>query len=224
MKDKKVSKLEKSLKPARTKAMWALNGISKIDYYHLGDDIAKMRRSGMSYMKISKALSEDCKDKLQGDSVSMLTVRRWCMDNLREEETQGESTINAYREYVKMLRVVEANIDMINIFLDAVTAMIRDGTDDKTVLSLFKSTKDLHVELEHYIARKQDLVSKIFILQKEIFNITTLNDLLRLVLNTVKEEDKEIYERILVKLRQNPKFVEAARKMDSTPSGNPIKK
>lgn len=212
---------ERALKPkSQTQMMWMQRGVSKIDHYNVSRDVTKMRRKGMSYMKIAKALNES--GKLEDDSITMLAVRRWCLNNLQEDVTDGGSAINAYREYVKMLRMVDNNIDMINVFLDSVTSMIQEGADDKTILSLMKNTKDLHNELERYILRKQDLVAKIFVLQKEIINITTLNELLRLVLDTVKAEDKEIYEKVLVKLRKNQKFVEAARRMDDSPKENQI--
>lgn len=209
-----MQSLKNQLKP-KSSLQWANAKQSKIDYYGLASDVRQMRRKGLSYMKIANKLNAS--GKMEDDSITMLTVRRWCLENLQEDANQGSNTINAYREYVKMLKMVDNNIDMISVFLDAVSAMIQEGVDDKTTLGLFRNTKDLHQELERYIMRKQDLVSKIFVLQKEIINIQTLNELLRLVLDTVKAENKEIYEQVLVKLRQNPKFVEAARRMDDSP-------
>lgn len=197
------------------KLAWAEAKISKIDHYGVGDLVSEMRKKGMSYMKISKELSTTYADKMNGDTISMLTVSRWCHDHMDDERENSDTTaVNAYRENIKMLHMVDDNIEMLKVFLDAVSNMIANGADDATVLGLFKYTKDLQVELERYLARKQDIVGHIFSLQKEVYNMQTMNEVLRMVLNTVRKADQNVYNRVLITLRQNPKFVEATRKIN----------
>lgn len=209
-----LSKKIQHIDPSRN-LNWADAGVSKIDHYDIGKEVLDMRRKGMSYMKISKLLPDVCKEKLQGDTVSMITIRRYCKEHVAEEREDTENmAVNAYRENLKMLKMVDNNIEMLNVFLDSVSNMIANGANDATILKLFKHTKDLQVELEHYIARKQDIVSHIFNLQKEVYNMTTMNEVLTMVLNTVRKADRDIYNKVLMKLRENEKFIEATKKIN----------
>lgn len=209
-----MSKKIQHIDPSRN-LNWADAGVSKIDHYDIGKEVLDMRRKGMSYMKISKLLPDVCKKKLQGDTVSMITIRRYCKEHVAEEREDTENmAVNAYRENLKMLKMVDNNIEMLNVFLDSVSNMIANGANDATILKLFKHTKDLQIELEHYIARKQDIVSHIFNLQKEVYNMATMNEVLTMVLNTVRQADRDIYNKVLMKLRENEKFVEATKKIN----------
>lgn len=209
-----MSKKIQHIDPSRN-LNWADAGVSKIDHYDIGKEVLDMRRKGMSYMKISKLLPDVCKEKLQGDTVSMITIRRYCKEHVAEEREDTENmAVNAYRENLKMLKMVDNNIEMLNVFLDSVSNMIANGANDATILKLFKHTKDLQIELEHYIARKQDIVSHIFNLQKEVYNMATMNEVLTMVLNTVRQADRDIYNKVLMKLRENEKFVEATKKIN----------
>lgn len=190
-------------------------GITKIEYYCLGEEVREMRRKGYSYMRIAKELQTTYKDKLYGDTISVITVSRWCRDNCVEDydPEKSDETINAYRENLKMMKMVDDNIELIKIYLDAVSEMVRNGADNKTILGLFKNSKELQVQLEHYIARKQDIVQHIFMMQKEVYSMQTLNDVLRLVLDTVKDKDKKMYDIVVTELKKNPKFLEATKKI-----------
>ena len=211
-----MSKL-KPIDPS-TPYAFAKAGVSKIDYYGLGETVIELRRKGMSYLNISRELSTNYLDRTNGDTISMDTVSRWLKQH-EEEAADYENeniAVNAYRENVKMLRLVDNNIEMLKIFLDAVQNMIANGADDATVLKMFKHTKELQSELEHYIARKQSIVNNIYNAQKEIFNMMTLNEIIRTTLDTVRKLDKGVYAKVLVQLRNNPKYVEAIKKIDDT--------
>lgn len=199
------------------KLAWAEAKVSKIDHYKVGNLVTEMRKKGMSYMKISKELSTTYADQMDGDTISMLSVSRWCHDHMDDERENPDTTaVNAYHENIKMLHMVDDNIEMLKVFLDAVSNMIANGADDATILGLFKHIKDLQVELERYLARKQDIVGHIFNLQKEIYNMQVMNDVLNTVLTTVRRADKLIYNQVLIELRKNPRFVEATRKISDT--------
>ena len=208
------------LKPIDPSAPYAFANanMSKIDYYGLGETVIELRRKGMSYLNISRELSTNYLDKTNGDTISMDAVSRWLKQH-EEESADYESeyiAVNAYRENLKMLRLVDNNIEMLKVFLDAVQNMIASGADDATVLKMFRHTKELQTELEHYIARKQSIVTNIYNSQKEIFNMMTLNEIIRTTLDTVRKLDKGIYAKVLVQLRNNPKYVEAIKKIDDT--------
>lgn len=201
---------------------WAKTGTNKIDHYGVGPEVMEMRRKGYSYMKIAKELSTTYSDKMGGDTISMVTVKRWCGVHVDEPaDPNGDKVVNAYRENVKMLNMIESNIELLTVFLDATQSMIAEGADNKTVLSLFHSTTDLQKQLERYIARKQDLVMTIFNLQKEIYNMHTMKEVLRVTLQTVRKADQNIYNQVLMELRKNEKFMEAIKKFDENPSNVP---
>lgn len=195
---------------------FAKAGVSKIDYYGLGDITLDLRRKGMSYLNIAKTLSTDYQDRTNGDSISVVSVTRWLKNHEEEpiDYEKGYVTINVYKERLRMLRAVDNNIEMLKIFLDAVQNMITNSNDNETILKMFKQTKDLQINMEHYIARRQTLVSDIYQCQKEIINMVTLNEIIRTTLETVKKADKGVYAKVMVQLRNNPKYVEAIKKID----------
>ena len=210
--------ISNSLKYVNSKMAWAERGENKIDYYGVGDLVLEMRAKGFSYMRIARELGSTYSDKMQGDTVSMITVKRWCATHIKEEwDVDGTTVVNAYKENVRMLNMVDNNIEMLNVFLDAVSEMIAEGASNDTILKLFRSTKDLQIELEHYIARNQDIVKGIFNLQKEIFNMQNMSEIIRIIMNTVKKNSPEIYNQIVDELRHNPKFVEAVKRIDDSP-------
>ena len=97
MEDKNLPKIKMS------NISWAKTGTNKIDHYGVGPEVMEMRRKGYSYMKIAKELSTTYSDKMAGDTISMVTVKRWCSVHVDEPaDPRGDKVVNAYRENVKM--------------------------------------------------------------------------------------------------------------------------
>lgn len=182
-----------------------------IDKYSLGEEILKLRKSGMSYVRISQEINQKHKDILNGTYISYSQISKYCLNNNTEENRaeRNKEVINIYAEHAKILALIEKQIDIIQIFLDDLHTQISKGAN---VSATYKQMKDLMSDLEKYTGRKQSILTQMQALQEKVYNLQVMSDINQRVLSLLKETNEDVYNEVISKMQVDPMLLMAYAK------------
>lgn len=177
---------------------------SKIDKLMLGEIIREKYNEGKSQLTITEELNEEVL-KNSGESVSAMAVNRWIRKNLstEDEETEAENTVNIYRQNEQLLKTVNAQMDILDTYLESLQKNIKNNVD---VLSMSKSINSFMGTYDKLMNRKATLLSNIGALQEKVFNFQAASDIANITLDAVKNKDKQLYDDIVAELQADPKL------------------
>ena len=174
-----------------------------------------MRKKGMSYLGISNAINAT--HDLGGEKLTFVNVQRYCKNHVNDNDEYSSAkgdNVNVYNENLDILNTINSNIEMFNMYLDSVSNAIQsDELTQDEMFKLFSYSKELQLGLDKFISRKQEIVKEIFSLQKEVYNMKVVNELLLEVLDCVKKNNMKVYNNVVEKLRNNQKFIECIKKI-----------
>lgn len=187
------------------------NQQSLIDLYHLGEDVLAMKRRGMSTLRIANMLNSEYKDLLNKDVITASNVQAWVRKNIDEYKNADKQreVLNTYNEQQKLLNIVDKQIDVTSVFIDEFESLLSSGED---LENIYKRLRTATQDLEKYIARKQSILTQMQSIQDKIYSVQVLSEINQSILQTLKEENIDVYNRVIEKMKVNPILLEAYEK------------
>lgn len=188
--------------------------IDMIEQYGLAGFIREMRMKGKSYRVITEMINSG--KMLPNDyKIGHSTITKWCRENgcdgsVRE---QGEhEAINVYDRECKMLKVINATMDMLMTKMDDMSQDIAAGTVDVKEMKLM-------VDMVNSMSiRQQALTQDIGRLQERIYSYQLVSDCFQVISETLAMElDAPTYATVIKAITQRPALREALRPI--TPAG-----
>lgn len=176
---------------------------NRIDFFGLGDDVTEARNAGKSYMAIARQLNKEHKGELQSILITPKMVGDWCRANLVQEMSPSEETevINTYNQQKGLLEAVETQLEMIQLFIDDLQCQQSTGSVDADVL--YKRMKDLMLDQEKYIARKQSILKDMQQVAEKIYTFQAMNSIIIEILAMVEKEDPVMASKIKNSMKDN---------------------
>lgn len=176
---------------------------NRIDFFGLGDEVTSARNAGKSYMAIARQLNKEHKGELQSILITPKMVGDWCHSNLVQEMSPSEETevINTYNQQKQLLEMVETQLEMLQLFIDDLQCKQATGSVDADVL--YKRMKDLMLDQEKYIARKQSILKDMQSIAEKIYTFQAMNSIIIEIMNMVEREDPSLSNKIKQEMKEN---------------------
>lgn len=178
------------------------NKIAYIDVLGLGQATLNLRDKGFSYLAISKELNETHPDKTSDKPITPLMVSKYVKEHQVEDlsPTKQQEIINTYGAHNKLVELIDSQIDVMRVFLDDLETQMGVTGDSSAD---YKRMRELNVDLEKLVARKQSLLITIQSLQDKVYNINLLKDIINEILLTIKDTDEDVYKDVVKKMQSN---------------------
>lgn len=176
---------------------------NRIDFFGLGDDVTEARNAGKSYMLIARELNKKHKKELQSILITPKMVGDWCRTNLIQEQspTQETEVINTYNEQKGLLELVETQLEMIQLFIDDLQCQDIQGSVPSDLL--YDRMKNLMLDQEKYIGRKQSILKDMQNIAEKIYTFQAMNAIIMEIMRMVEEEDPVLAEKIKNNMKEN---------------------
>lgn len=176
---------------------------NRIDFFGLGDDVTKYRNAGKSYMLIARELNKKHKKELQSILITPKMVGDWCRTNLVQEQspTQETEVINTYNEQKGLLELVETQLEMIQLFIDDLQCKDIQGSVSSDLL--YDRMKNLMLDQEKYIGRKQSILKDMQNIAEKIYTFQAMNAIILEIMRMVEQEDPVLAEKIKNNMKEN---------------------
>lgn len=206
---KPVTTTATSRLPTRAKA-------SIIDQYALGTTVAKLRKQGYSYLAIAKEINNTNEQlKQTGEIITSSSVMQYVhlhgIDDVLDEHKTME-IVNVYNENKRLLNILERQMEMVQIFLDDIQ---RECYTTGDVSELYTRMRELSVDLEKYIARKQSILTNMQAIQDKVYNTESLSIIIKEMLDILKKKDQKLYEEVISEVKNNQIILATYQKMKS---------
>lgn len=176
---------------------------NRIDFFGLGDDVTEARNAGKSYMLIARELNKKHKKELQSILITPKMVGDWCRTNLIQEQspTQETEVINTYNEQKGLLELVETQLEMIQLFIDDLQCQDIQGSVPSDLL--YDRMKNLMLDQEKYIGRKQSILKDMQNIAEKIYTFQAMNAIIMEIMRMVEQEDPVLAEKIKNNMKEN---------------------
>lgn len=176
---------------------------NRIDFFGLGDDVTEYRNAGKSYMLIARELNKKHKKELQSILITPKMVGDWCRTNLVQEQspTQETEIINTYNEQKGLLELVETQLEMIQLFIDDLQCQDIQGSVSSDLL--YDRMKNLMLDQEKYIGRKQSILKDMQNIAEKIYTFQAMNAIILEIMRMVEQEDPVLAEKIKNNMKEN---------------------
>lgn len=176
---------------------------NRIDFFGLGDDVTEARNAGKSYMLIARELNKKHKKELQSILITPKMVGDWCRTNLIQEQspTQETEVINTYNEQKGLLELVETQLEMIQLFIDDLQCQDIQGSVPSDLL--YDRMKNLMLDQEKYIGRKQSILKDMQNIAEKIYTFQAMNAIILEIMRMVEQEDPVLSEKIKNNMKEN---------------------
>lgn len=176
---------------------------NRIDFFGLGDDVTEYRNAGKSYMLIARELNKKHKKELQSILITPKMVGDWCRTNLVQEQspTQETEVINTYNEQKGLLELVETQLEMIQLFIDDLQCQDIQGSVPSDLL--YDRMKNLMLDQEKYIGRKQSILKDMQNIAEKIYTFQAMNAIILEIMRMVEQEDPVLAEKIKNNMKEN---------------------
>lgn len=176
---------------------------NRIDFFGLGDYVTDWRNAGKSYTAIARQLNKEHKGELQNILITPKMVGDWCRTNLVQEMQPSEETevVNTYNQQKNLLDMVETQIEMIQLFIDDLQCQQATGSSDADVI--YKRMKDLMLDQEKYIARKQSILKDMQAVAEKIYTFQAMNSIIIEIMEIIKKEDPVLANKVKEQMRDN---------------------
>lgn len=176
---------------------------NRIDFFGLGDDVTEARNAGKSYMLIARELNKKHKKELQSILITPKMVGDWCRTNLIQEQspTQETEVINTYNEQKGLLELVETQLEMIQLFIDDLQCQDIQGSVPSDLL--YDRMKNLMLDQEKYIGRKQSILKDMQNIAEKIYTFQAMNAIIMEIMRMVEQEDPALAEKIKNNMKEN---------------------
>lgn len=176
---------------------------NRIDFFGLGDDVTEYRNAGKSYMLIARELNKKHKKELQSILITPKMVGDWCRTNLIQEQspTQETEIINTYNEQKGLLELVETQLEMIQLFIDDLQCQDIQGSVSSDLL--YDRMKNLMIDQEKYIGRKQSILKDMQNIAEKIYTFQAMNAIIIEIMRMVEEEDPVLATKIKNNMKEN---------------------
>ena len=176
---------------------------NRIDFFGLGDDVTEYRNAGKSYMLIARELNKKHKNELQSILITPKMVGDWCRTNLIQEQspTQETEVINTYNEQKGLLELVETQLEMIQLFIDDLQCQDIQGSVPSDLL--YDRMKNLMLDQEKYIGRKQSILKDMQNIAEKIYTFQAMNAIILEIMRMVEQEDPVLAEKIKNNMKEN---------------------
>jgi hypothetical protein len=176
---------------------------NRIDFFGLGDDVTEYRNAGKSYMLIARELNKKHKKELQSILITPKMVGDWCRTNLIQEQspTQETEVINTYNEQKGLLELVETQLEMIQLFIDDLQCQDIQGSVPSDLL--YDRMKNLMLDQEKYIGRKQSILKDMQNIAEKIYTFQAMNAIILEIMRMVEQEDPVLAEKIKNNMKEN---------------------
>lgn len=176
---------------------------NRIDFFGLGDDVTEYRNAGKSYMLIARELNKKHKKELQSILITPKMVGDWCRTNLIQEQspTQETEVINTYNEQKGLLELVETQLEMIQLFIDDLQCQDIQGSIPSDLL--YDRMKNLMLDQEKYIGRKQSILKDMQNIAEKIYTFQAMNAIILEIMRMVEQEDPVLAEKIKNNMKEN---------------------
>lgn len=176
---------------------------NRIDFFGLGDDVTEYRNAGKSYMLIARELNKKHKKELQSILITPKMVGDWCRTNLVQEQspTQETEIINTYNEQKGLLELVETQLEMIQLFIDDLQCQDIQGSVPSDLL--YDRMKNLMLDQEKYIGRKQSILKDMQNIAEKIYTFQAMNAIIIEIMRMVEEEDPVLATKIKNNMKEN---------------------
>ena len=181
------------------------SGVNKVVQLGLSEKAIEMRQAGLSLSEITQTLNE----KYLSDSeykLSTMGVQRFLAKVAEIPKTDNrlkpEENINIYNEY-KML--YDITIDS----LEAVQMSIESMKKDKD----YKGIRENSLLCEKLTARCQNLLQSMSDCQSKVYSYINMNRIVQITLDIIKEEDPEMYARVINRIKENIELAELMKKI-----------
>lgn len=176
---------------------------NRIDFFGLGDDVTEARNAGKSYMLIARELNKKHKKELQSILITPKMVGDWCRTNLVQEQspTQETEVINTYNEQKGLLELVETQLEMIQLFIDDLQCQDIQGSVPSDLL--YDRMKNLMLDQEKYIGRKQSILKDMQNIAEKIYTFQAMNAIILEIMRMVEQEDPVLAEKIKNNMKEN---------------------
>ena len=176
---------------------------NRIDFFGLGDDVTEYLNAGKSYMLIARELNKKHKKELQSILITPKMVGDWCRTNLIQEQspTQETEIINTYNEQKGLLELVETQLEMIQLFIDDLQCQDIQGSVPSDLL--YDRMKNLMLDQEKYIGRKQSILKDMQNIAEKIYTFQAMNAIILEIMRMVEQEDPVLAEKIKNNMKEN---------------------
>ena len=176
---------------------------NRIDFFGLGDDVTEYRNAGKSYMLIARELNKKHKKELQSILITPKMVGDWCRTNLVQEQspTQETEIINTYNEQKGLLELVETQLEMIQLFIDDLQCQDIQGSVSSDIL--YDRMKNLMIDQEKYIGRKQSILKDMQNIAEKIYTFQAMNAIILEIMHMVEQEDPVLASKIKNNMKEN---------------------
>ena len=176
---------------------------NRIDFFGLGDDVTEYRNAGKSYMLIARELNKKHKKELQSILITPKMVGDWCRTNLIQEQspTQETEVINTYNEQKGLLELVETQLEMIQLFIGDLQCQDIQGSVPSDLL--YDRMKNLMLDQEKYIGRKQSILKDMQNIAEKIYTFQAMNAIILEIMRMVEQEDPVLAEKIKNNMKEN---------------------
>lgn len=176
---------------------------NRIDFFGLGDDVTEYRNTGKSYMLIARELNKKHKKELQSILITPKMVGDWCRTNLVQEQSPTKETeiVNTYNEQKGLLELVETQLEMIQLFIDDLQCQDIQGSVSSDLL--YDRMKNLMLDQEKYIGRKQSILKDMQNIAEKIYTFQAMNAIILEIMRMVEQEDPVLAEKIKNNMKEN---------------------
>ena len=130
-------------------------------------------------------------------------VGDWCRTNLVQEMQPSEETevVNTYNQQKNLLDMVETQIEMIQLFIDDLQCQQATGSSDADVI--YKRMKDLMLDQEKYIARKQSILKDMQTVAEKIYTFQAMNSIIVEIMDIINKEDPVLANKVREQMKDN---------------------
>jgi hypothetical protein len=167
--------------------------------------------AGKGVNKLAKEINEsllvDSKTKISG-----MAILRWSKKYYTEDDKEStEHAINLYSHYIEMLNQLSKQMDIQSVCIDELSKASEDSVDD--IISHSRALNAAMMAYEKIAARKQVILGTISSIQEKVYSYMAASEVVRITLQAVKDKDQEIYNDIMVRLKENAEYMELFRKI-----------
>lgn len=203
----------KGTPPVPSKENNPLQGVTEHKVITLGIQSAVRagRDKGIGYNSLAKEINEGIL-ATSNVKISGMSIKRWCDEYYTEDQREStDHAVNLYSHYVDMLNQLSKQMEIQSVCIDEL-----NKTAAKSVADIQETSKALNAAMityEKLSSRKIVLMQTIGSIQEKIYGYMAATEIVELTLASVKDEDAEMYHRIMEKLRCNQDYMELFRKI-----------
>lgn len=190
-----------------------MTGVTTFRVIDLGlvDVVTKGLNDNKGVNRLAKEINETI---LAGSAtkISGMAILRWSKVHYVEDtkESLGQA-VNVANHYDDILALLSEQIDVQRSLIDDLRKESAESMED--IMKYSKALSLCNVALEKYISKKLVLLSTISGMQDKVYSYMKATEIIEITLGTVKDEDAEMYHRIMGRLRENKEYMEMFRKI-----------